>query len=183
MEFMSRDDMIKYLEELNTRLRDINRSSDIIIFGGAAMALVHRAREATLDIDAKYRSSVELRRVIKSISDDYEIDESWLNNDGEHYVTDKMLTNLYLEYSNLRVYTVNADCLLAMKLSSARMDSSDMDDSIFLMNLLDIQSEKQLVDFVEKYIDDDNRAVSTRFFISEAFLQYQSKKEQDTGIK
>jgi hypothetical protein len=62
MEFISRDDMMKYLEELNLRLKGINSSCDIIIFGGAAMALVHKAREATLDIDAKYRSSVELRR-------------------------------------------------------------------------------------------------------------------------
>ena len=60
-----------------------------------------------------------------------------------------------------------------MKLTSARMDSNDMDDSIFLMDLLNIQSEKQLFDLIEKYIDDDNRAASTKFFTGEAFLQYQ----------
>ena len=112
MEFMSREDMLKYLEELSSRLKCINRSYDIVLFGGAAMAIVYEARDATRDIDAKYRSSVELRRVIKSISDDFEIDEGWLNNDGEHYVTNKMSTSLYLDFSNLKVYTVNADYLL-----------------------------------------------------------------------
>jgi hypothetical protein len=33
---------------------------------------------------------VELRRLIKDISDDFDLDRGWLNNDGEHYVTDKM---------------------------------------------------------------------------------------------
>ena len=88
-----------------------------------------------------------------------------------------MPTSLYMEYTNLKIYVVNADCLLAMKLPSARMDSADMDDSIFLMDILDIHSEKQLLDLIEKYIDDDNRAASTKFFTSESFLQYQVKKE------
>jgi len=66
MECMDRDDMLRYLDELNSRLVGINRSCNIIIFGGAAMALVHKARDATRDIDAKYRSSVELRRLIKN---------------------------------------------------------------------------------------------------------------------
>ena len=65
-----------------------------------------------------------------------------------------------------------------MELSSARMDSNDMDDSVFLMDLLGIQSENQLFDLIEKYIDNDNRAGSTKFFTSEAFLQYQLKKAQ-----
>ena len=143
------------------------------------MALVHEARDATLDIDAKFRSSIELRRIIKSISEDFEIDIGWLNNDGEHYVTDKMPTSLYLDYTNLKVHVVNADCLLAMKLTSARMDSNDMDDSIFLMRILDIRSENQLFDLIEKYIDDDNRAASTKFFTNESFMQYQLSKEQE----
>jgi hypothetical protein len=177
MDFMDRGEMLKYLEELNSRLERINREREIIIFGGAAMTLVYEARDATRDIDAKFRSSVELRRIIKNISDDFEIDEGWLNNDGERYITDRMPTSLYLEYSNLKVYTVNADCLLAMKLTSARMDSSDMDDSIFLMGLLDIQTESQLIDLIEKYIDDDNRDASTKFFTSEAFIQHKGKEQ------
>jgi len=47
MEYMSRYNMLRYLEELNSRLAGINRSCDIIMFGGAAMALVHGARDAT----------------------------------------------------------------------------------------------------------------------------------------
>jgi hypothetical protein len=64
-----------------------------------------------------------------------------------------------------------------MKLSSARMDSTDMDECIFFMDVLDIQSEKQLLELIEKYIDDDDRAISTKLFTSEAFLQYMVKKE------
>jgi len=177
---MTRKDMLLYLEELNSRLTNINRSCDIILFGGAAMALIYEARDATRDIDAKYRSSVELRKLIKDIADDFGIDGAWLNNDGEHYVTDKMPVSLYLELTNLNIYTVTADCLLAMKLTSARMDSNDMDDSMFLMDLLDIQFEEQLFDLIEKYIDDDNRATSTKFFTSEAFLQYQVWKTKNS---
>ena len=176
MEYLDRNSMLKYLEELNLRLKYINRHCEITIFGGAAMALVYEARDATRDIDAKYRSSVELRRLIKEISDDFGIDNGWLNNDGEHYLTEKMQTTMYLEYSNLIVHTVDALCLLAMKLTSARMDSSDMDDCIFLMDLLDIKSEEKLFKLIDEYVEDENRAESTRFFTSEAFLQYQLKK-------
>ena len=46
MEYMDRNSMLKYLEELNLRLKHINRHCDITIFGGAAMALVFEARDA-----------------------------------------------------------------------------------------------------------------------------------------
>ena len=65
MDFLDRDEMLNYLDELNSRLERIKRERDIIIFGGAAMTLVYEARDATRDIDAKFRSSVELRRIIK----------------------------------------------------------------------------------------------------------------------
>ena len=105
MEYMGREDMLKYLEELNSRLAGINRSCEVVIFGGAAMSIVFEARDATRDIDAKFRSSVELRRLIKDISDDFELDREWLNNDGEHYVTDKMQTSLYPKFLSKLAYT------------------------------------------------------------------------------
>jgi len=46
------------------------------------------------------------------------------------------------------------------------------------MDLLNIQSERQLFDLIEKYINNDNRAPSTKFFTGEAFLQYMIKKGQ-----
>ena len=95
----------------------------------------------------------------------------------EHYVTEKMSFSLLKEYSNLKVFHIDAKCLLAMKLASARPDTSpDMEDCLFLMEKLRLSEENELLRLVELYTEEESRDPAHRFFIKEACIQYYQKQ-------
>jgi len=177
---LNKDDMICHFKELNSRLRAINKDGEIFVIGGAAISLAFGGRDATEDIDAVYKPRSEIHRIIKVMSDDYDLRSDWLNNDAEHFVTDSMTFTLFLEFSNLKVFHIDAECLLAMKLASARPESyPDMDDCILLMEKLGILEEKELHNLVELYTDEENRNPAYRYFVTEAHIQYYQRRTEN----
>lgn len=88
-----------------------------------------------------------------------------------------MKAALYKEYSNLSVYSIDAEGLLALKLTSARAGSKDLQDSITLMRHLNIKTEEELFDIVEKCASPNQLTPRSHYFIKEAFSQYMQEKE------
>jgi hypothetical protein len=170
---------LRFLEEVNSRLKAISKNGEVYIVGGAAISLAFGGRDATEDIDAIYKPRSEIRKIIKGMSDEHGLRSDWLNNDAEHFVTEDMTFTLFFEYSNLKVFHIDAECLLAMKLASARPDTSpDMDDCLLLMDKLGIFEENELLRLVEKYTEEENRDPAYRFFVTEAYIRcYQKQVE------
>ena len=80
---------------------------------------------------------------------------------------------IYIPPSSLHiVYTINAEAMLAMKLTSARFESNDQEDSLFLMNYLDIKNKEQLYEIVDKYIPENRKTVNSHYFIQDTFEKY-----------
>jgi hypothetical protein len=173
MRELSKDETLKCFEEINRRLALDGKHGEILIMGGAALTLVFNARDSTRDIDAIFRPIEDMRKIIDSMADDYDLPHDWLNDKVKVYVTDNIRFEAFLSYSNLKISAIDAESLLAMKLSSARFVSKDMEDSIFLMNLLGIRTEKELSDILDKYINPFLRNVRVKNFTREAFEKYQ----------
>ena len=173
MRELSKNEVLTYFEEINSRLKSDSKYGEIFITGGAALTLVFNARDSTRDVDAIFRPIKDMRKIIGSIAEDYNLSHDWLNDSVKVYVTDKMKFEEFLTYSNLTVSTIDAESLLAMKLSSARFASRDMEDCIFLMKLLDILTENELFDILDRYIDPVLRKVRVKHFTREAFSKYQ----------
>ena len=177
MDFLHRDDMLRFLEEINLRLSDMNRIGEVYIVGGAAISLAFGGRDATEDIDAIYKPRNEIRKIIKIMADEHDLRSDWLNNDAEHFITESMTFTLLLEHSNLKVFHIDAECLLAMKLASARPETSpDMDDCLLLMDKLGITEEKELLRLVDLYTDEESRNPAYRYFVTEAHIQHFQKR-------
>jgi len=173
MRQLTKDETLIYFEEINRRLSADGKHGEILITGGAALTLVFNARDATQDVDAIFHPISDMRKIIGSIADDYGLPYDWLNDNVKVYITDKIKFEKFLSYSNLTVSVIDAESLLAMKLSSARHGSKDMEDSIFLMKMLKIKTEKQLFDILDKYIDPFLRKINVKHFVSETFEKYQ----------
>lgn len=178
MKELSRQDILKYFEQINTRLAKENKYGEVLIAGGAALTLVFNARQSTYDIDAIFRPKEDMRAIIKSIAQEYDINEDWLNDGVKGFITDNMKGSTYLEYSNLTVSSLDAECLLAMKLTSARSLSKDMEDSIFLMSILKIKSEQELFTLIEKYTHPNQQTMQAKYFTMEAFERYSITQEK-----
>ncbi|MCL2049669.1 MAG: DUF6036 family nucleotidyltransferase [Defluviitaleaceae bacterium] len=169
---LSRADILKYFEEINNRLAFDGKHGEILLTGGAALTLVFNARNSTRDIDAVFRPMQDMRKIISSIAKEHSLESDWLNDAVKTYVTDKLTVEPFKAYSNLTITTVDAKSLLAMKLNSARFGTKDMDDSIFLMNLLNIKTEKEVFDILDKHVDPFLRKTRVKFFTQEAFQKY-----------
>jgi len=180
MDKLSKDDMFRYFEEISTRLKKMNKNGEIYIVGGAAISLAFNGRDATEDIDALYKPRSEIRSIINVMSDEHNLRNDWLNNDAEHFITERMTFTLLKEYANLKVFHIDAECLLAMKLVSARPESfPDMDDCLLLMDKLGISDEQELIKLVESYTDEENRNPVYRYFVSEAHIQHYQKQIEE----
>ena len=178
MQELSKSEMLSYFVEINNRLAATGQQGEIVLTGGAALTLVFDARDSTRDIDAIFHPTADMRKIISSMSTDYNLPSDWLNDAVKPFVTDKLTILPHLEYSNLTIYSVDAESLLAMKLASARFGTSDMNDSIFLMRRLGIKTEKEVFDIIDKYIDPFLRRPSVKFFALEAFRRIVPQKHQ-----
>ena len=77
----------------------------------------------------------------------------------------------YKFFSNLKVYVADDKSLLAMKLSSARALSKDLEDSITLINKMNIKTEEELFELLENYFPKSKLTAQIYFFSKEAFSQ------------
>ena len=173
---LSKDDILKYLEEINIHLKAAGKQGEIIMCGGASLACIYNARNSTYDIDALFEPAEDIRKIIGTIASEHDLNGDWLNDGVKGFLNKKMTSSIYKEYSNLKVYSIDADCLLALKITSARTNSKDMDDSIWLMKHLDIKSFEEAIDIVEKYIPKARRTATSYFFAKEAFGRYVDQK-------
>ncbi|HEY5587393.1 MAG TPA: DUF6036 family nucleotidyltransferase [Candidatus Paceibacterota bacterium] len=176
MKELTKNDIEKYLEEINTRLKNEDNYGDIIIAGGAALTMVYNARNSTHDIDAIFSPKEDMNKIIKSMAEEYDINEDWLNDGVKGFLTREMTSSVYVKHSNLTVSSIDADALLALKLTSARAFSKDMDDSITLMKHLNIKDEAHLFAIIEKYISKDRQTAQSYFFTKETFQQYTNRE-------
>jgi len=173
---LSKSDIIKYLEKINEKLAFEQKNGEIIIAGGASLTIVYGARESTYDIDALFVPQEDMRRIIKDIAIENSLNDDWLNDGVKGFMTNKMKFDEILKFSNLTVYSIEAEGLLAMKLTSARPDTKDMEDSVFLMKHLKIDKEGQLFEIINKYMHPKQQSIRSKFFTQEAFKIYQNSR-------
>ena len=83
-----------------------------------------------------------------------------------------MTASVYKQYSNLIVRSIDPECLLAMKLTSARIDTNDMSDSITLMKHLIIKNIDELYEIIQNYAHPNQLTARANFFTIQAFENY-----------
>ena len=117
---LTRDEMVRYLEEINNRLAAIGESGEIVMLGGAVVSLVHGERGSTKDIDATYWPKEAIQEIINDMAQEYDLADDWMNNDAEGFLTSTMPYELFLDLPNLKVYNMDNESMLALKCASAR---------------------------------------------------------------
>ena len=172
MQELTKDEMLMYFEEINRRLATLDKHGEILIAGGAALTMVFNARNSTRDIDAIFQPTEDMRKITKEIASQFDLPEDWLNDGVKGFITEKMKQEICLKLTNLTVSNIDAVGLLAMKLTSARVDTKDMEDSIFLMKLLNIREKKVLFAIIEKYTHPNQRTIASKYFTQEAFEKH-----------
>lgn len=157
----------KLFEILNDELCKEGETAEIGIVGGAVMCLVFHARQATRDIDAIFKPAKLVRKLVARIAENENLPQDWLNDAVKGFIQGDFDRQDVLNLSNLRVWAPEPKYMLAMKCISARWDTSDRDDVIFLLRHLKLKNPKAVFAIIEHYYPKKQIPPKTQFFIEE----------------
>lgn len=154
-------------ERINRELKNRSERGEIGIVGGAVMCLVYNARAATRDVDAIFEPAKIIREIAASIAEEEGLPHDWLNDAAKGFLQPGFGRQKVLELSHLSVWAPEPKYMLAMKCLSARWDSSDRDDVIFLIKLIKIKKPNEVFKIIEDYYPKKVIPPKTQFFIEE----------------
>lgn len=169
---MKKDEILKYLKALNKKLQQKNIKGEICLYGGSVMCLVYDARPSTKDVDAVFQPAALIRKAAKEIADEYNLVDDWLNDGVKGFLVEHP-RKVFLNLSHLVVMTADPEYLLAMKSLSARIDGTDSQDIVFLINELNIKNINQIYVIIDKYYPRRIIKPATQFFLEEIFDEIQ----------
>lgn len=167
---MNKEEITKYLFELNERLKEKNIKGQIGLYGGTVMCLAFNARSATKDIDAIFEPKQIIYEIAKQMAKEHNLSSDWLNDSVKGFVRPKNEMRVFHNMSNLTVYVPSAEYMLAMKCMSARLTgSTDEEDIIFLVKHLNLKKAEQVLDIILKYFPENMIMPKTEYFLMEIF--------------
>jgi len=167
---MHRNELLKYLEILGKELEKAGLHGEVIITGGAAMCLVHSARDATKDIDALYEPKTEVNALVEKIADEHDLPRNWLNDSVKGFMGSNTEIVDFMQTGNLKISAVTPEYLLAMKLMSSRVEGQDYGDIKFLMRELNIQTYEDAESVIRRFFPIERILPKTGYII-EQFLE------------
>lgn len=154
-------------KSLNEELARKNVVGEVGICGGAVMCLVYKARGSTKDVDAIFEPVKEIRQASKTVAKKFGLDEGWLNDAVKGFFHVDPPKEDVLNLSHLRVWAPSAEYMLAMKCISARFDTLDSDDTVFLINYLGLKHAEEVFKIIAKYYPNNKIPAKTQFWIEE----------------
>jgi len=175
---MTTDDMGRYFELLGQELMTRGVTGEIVVAGGAAMLLVIRNRDTTRDVDAYFATNPqEIRAAAAVVAREEGLPPHWLNDGVKGFFYSQPPTSLWAEYPGLRLYTVDPDYLLAMKVLAAR--PQDVGDIVALVDHLGLRSASDILAVVQHYIPASLLSPRSRYLVEDLMAQRESDRQQD----
>jgi hypothetical protein len=145
---LSRDDIVRLLNELADELEAQGIHGDLFLVGGAAMALAYSARRATRDLDAVFEPKHVIYELAHRVGDRHGLPDDWLNDGvkGFRPGSDPGATVLF-DRPGLAVRIASPRYLFAMKMLAARVER-DVDDIEVLYRLSGFRTLEEALDHV-----------------------------------
>lgn len=166
---LTRERIRELLSALNEELQLRSVVGEVVLCGGAVMCLVFKARASTKDVDAIFAPPRILREAARKVARRLGAAEDWLNDAAKGYFLSDPPRQAVMALSNLRVWAPTADYMLAMKCVSARFDTHDRDDVVFLIGHLGLKTPSEVFEIVSRYYPRDRVPAKTRFLVEEIF--------------
>ena len=147
---------------------------EIVVVGGAAVALQWDQARTTLDVDVVAEGiPLAFWRVVETVGRDEGLEDGWLNAAARITAptgpTPGEPTEVY-RGPNLRVYGASPHYVLAMKLLSGR--GTDREDMPVLMEAAKLRSKDELYDLVERAYPMAQIPVSAGYIIDQVWADY-----------
>ncbi len=185
--YLDKEEILHYLSLVNEELKSLDIHGEILVAGGASMCLAFSARSSTKDIYAIYEPRSIINDIAGKIARDKKLPESWLNDSVKGFINAKAYEKKILlnTFSNLKLFSVMPEYLLAMKLMSSRMESeTDKSDIIFLMKHLGIDTKEKAYQIIEDAFKVELILPKTQYVIEECIEDIlEGNVEREVNIK
>jgi hypothetical protein len=163
---LSRTRIVQAMNLLGELAEQEDITLELCLFGGSAMMLAYRSREATKDVDVIARPSDVALRMAKTVAERLNLPESWMNNDVRRFVSDQgTFAPLEIEElesaakRKLKISRASAEYLLAMKCLAGRSAlpgfSGDIEDIRFLIRKMGIRTIAQVQEQIDRFYPND----------------------------
>lgn len=177
---LTKEEIESYLHEINDHLAARDATGEIVLCGGAVMALVYDARPSTKDVDALFMPTGIIREIVAEIADEHGLESDWLNDAAKGFIdTSRMEFEDVFALSNLKVRRPGDREMLALKLASAREDSMDAADALFLMGVVGVESLDEVYAIIEEHIPSQRLTPLANFFAQEIFARYKASLDNE----
>jgi hypothetical protein len=166
---LSADRITRLFEALDEDLRTRGVVGEVLLCGGAVMCLVFGVREATKDVDAVFRPTAQMRESAERVAERLGVDRNWLSDAAKGFFGSAPPRQPVLHLPNLRVWAPTAEYMLAMKSVSARLDTQDRSDVLFLIQHLGLEAPEAVFDIIARYYPRHMVPAKTQFMVEELF--------------
>jgi hypothetical protein len=166
---LTQRDILTLFELLNEEVATTGTQAELFLVGGAVMCLAYEARPSTLDVDALFRPSKQVREAAARVAARVGMDADWLNDGVKAFMSARGDFAPFLELDHLRVMVAQPEYLLAMKCLAMRIGAEfhDEDDVRYLLRQLDIRRYDRAIAVVEKYYPLDRVPQKTLYALAE----------------
>lgn len=172
--------IVELLLEVDAELYALtDRHHDLLIAGGAAIALLWDDRRITNDVDVVSEGMTpHLRTAISRVAGDYGLEPHWFNDAAKLKAPSLKVDEpiLVFEGARLRVYAAPAAYVLAMKLVAGR--DVDKEDIPALLRASGLKSREELYRLVENAYPLRVLPASTGYIIDQAWENHAGQADE-----
>lgn len=165
---MDRDEIERSLRQIGRYLNERGLTGEILLVGGAYMALVLRQRETTKDVDAYFATEANaVREAAARVAQENGLPADWLNDAVKGFLYAQPETTLWLECPGLRVYAPSAAYVFAMKAVASRPE--DLRDLQALRDNLGLESAAEAIEIVTRYVPERLLTPRVQYLMEDLF--------------
>lgn len=150
---LEREDLIRGVNAVITKLREAGEPAGIRIVGGAALAIRYFDRRTTSDVDAQLIPEEPILRASAQVAMEQGWAEDWLNSKAATFVpafsADVEWEVLYQD-ETVTVVVASAEALLVMKLNASRL-GRDEQDIATLLSICGVSNMEEAEELMDKY--------------------------------
>lgn len=171
---MNRQHIEHTLQLLGHELHTRGVTGEIVIAGGAMMALLIGSRDSTDDIDAYLLKEPQaIREAAQVVAQQEGLPPFWLNDGLKGFFATEPPVLLWRTYPGLVMYTVTPEYLLAMKALAGRpQDERDLEA---LITYLGIDTAETALEIIQRYIPERLLVPRVRYQLEGLFEQEEEK--------
>jgi predicted nucleotidyltransferase len=153
---LTRDDILEAWTRLGRLAHAEDSSIELIVVGGAVMAVYFQSRASTADVDAIFSPTAETRRWAEAVADELGLPSDWLNDGVKGFIAVESPGRVLHRSDGITVRTLALAHLLALKLMAWR-DDVDFADAMKILEelvaeaVLDCSTPEKLLALVAPY--------------------------------